>query len=258
MRKLSVCIGAALLAWTACAQSEAIGPEPPASGTEPNVTTSSESAPLGEVAESLPAFSSPRESLTLGSVPEAEAAPAFETDWTRWGLSLGGVVVFAIGLGAVAKRLGRRWGMLGAGVGAPSGVLEVLARYPLSRHQTLMLLKLDQRVLLVAQTLNGSNAGLTTLTEVDRPEEVASLLLKTRNAEAASLDASFRDAIDRHIEPPRQQAQQPASVYATDEGDRVELNSRFGSTAGSNGSARSGPELLAALRERGQLTGRGA
>lgn len=87
------------------------------------------------------------------------------------------VVFKAIRQGARAK--GGLIAAAGPGGRAPSGVLAVLGRYPLARGQTLLLLKLDRRVLLVAQTA-GSRAGpaLATLTEINDPEEVASIAAK--------------------------------------------------------------------------------
>ncbi|MCC6676950.1 MAG: hypothetical protein IT436_07390 [Phycisphaerales bacterium] len=84
------------------------------------------------------------------------------------------IVFKAIRQGARAK--GGLMAAAGPGGRAPSGVLSVLGRYPLARGQTLLLLKLDRRVLLVAQTV-GSRGGpaLATLTELTDPEEVAAI-----------------------------------------------------------------------------------
>jgi hypothetical protein len=59
-----------------------------------------------------------------------------------------------------------------AGGGRPGGVLGVLARYPIARGQQLVLLKLGSRVVLLHQ----SRAGLTPISEVVEPDEVAALL----------------------------------------------------------------------------------
>jgi flagellar biogenesis protein FliO len=78
------------------------------------------------------------------------------------------VLGLLFGLRAVVRRSG--WG-LGAG-GRPSGVIEILARYPVARGQHLILLKLARRVLLVHR----SGSTMTTLSEVADPDEVAALL----------------------------------------------------------------------------------
>ncbi|MBL0927094.1 MAG: flagellar biosynthetic protein FliO [Phycisphaerales bacterium] len=91
-----------------------------------------------------------------------------------------GVQVWATKMGGVA-------GQLGAGGRSPSGVLTVLGRYPVARGLTLVLLKLDARVLLLSQ----SAAGFTTLCQITDPDEVAGLLLRCRDAEGESMAAKF-------------------------------------------------------------------
>lgn len=95
----------------------------------------------------------------------------------------------------------------GAGGRAPAGILEVLGRYPLARGLTLVLLKVDRRVLLLSQTRNGRFGGLSLapICELESPEDVASILLKVRDADSASLTNKFasvfrsldREAVDK-------------------------------------------------------------
>ncbi|MCB9840980.1 MAG: flagellar biosynthetic protein FliO [Phycisphaeraceae bacterium] len=76
---------------------------------------------------------------------------------------------------------------------APSGILEVLGRYPLGSGPTLLLLRVDRRVLLLSQArasrLSGST--LTALCELDDPDEVASILVQARDARDESISARF-------------------------------------------------------------------
>lgn len=110
-------------------------------------------------------------------------------------LSLGGVVAGAVGLGALVRKVARRWGGLMASIGpggrAPSGLLEVLGRFPVSRGCTLVLLKLDRRVLLVSQSASRHGAGMNTLCEITDPEEVAAILVKARDEEDESQARRF-------------------------------------------------------------------
>ncbi len=76
---------------------------------------------------------------------------------------------------------------LGAAGKAPSGVLFVLGRYPVSRGMSLVLLQLDQRVLLLSQT----GDGFHTLAELSDPTEVASIIQKTRDESGESISAKF-------------------------------------------------------------------
>lgn len=76
---------------------------------------------------------------------------------------------------------------------APAGILEILGRYPLSRTQTLILLKVDRRVLLLSQTRTGRLGAtqLSTLCELGDPEDVASILTKVNEADRDSLSGRF-------------------------------------------------------------------
>ncbi|TVQ61706.1 MAG: hypothetical protein EA378_08150 [Phycisphaerales bacterium] len=113
------------------------------------------------------------------------------------------VVVLAIaaaiflGLRAIAKRTGGFAAMLGPGGRAPAGVLEVLGRYPVGRGQTLVILKLDRRVLLVSQTGGGrlGGGGFQTLCELSEPDDVASILRKTRDESSESMSSRFQQML---------------------------------------------------------------
>lgn len=107
-------------------------------------------------------------------------------------LVLGLIVAAAAGARAVARR-GGMLGAMGPGGRAPAGVVEILARYPVGRGQSLVLIKIDRRVLVVSHT----GGGLSTLCEITDAEDVASLLVKTRDEESASMDARFRGLLDR-------------------------------------------------------------
>lgn len=71
----------------------------------------------------------------------------------------------------------------------------MLGRYPVARGQTLALLRVDRRVLLLCQ----SSGGFSTLAEFTDPEEVASLLVKTRGEEGDSIAERF-DGLLRGME----------------------------------------------------------
>jgi flagellar biosynthetic protein FliP len=91
-------------------------------------------------------------------------------------------------------------GALGAGGRAPSGVLEVLARYPIARGQSLVLLRLDRRVLLCCHTRGGKfgvGGGMTVLTELTEPEDVAAILIKTRDSASESIARRFQSILSR-------------------------------------------------------------
>lgn len=142
--------------------------------------------------ESKPLLAAPRSARP--AVVEGAASPVESSSagsWTRVLAALGVVIALIFVVRFVVKRAvattGLR-GQFGAAGRAPSGVLEVLGRYPISRGQSLVLLRVDQRVLLLSQ----SGGGFRTLAHFDEPTDVASLLMKTRDEESESLSGRFK------------------------------------------------------------------
>ena len=132
------------------------------------------------------------------SAPLAADKPGVSAGTVQTIASLAGVVALIVVLGVTVRLVSRRSGGLmaamGAGGRAPSGLLEVLGRYPVGRGSTLILLKMDRRVLLVSQGGGGKfgGASMTTLCEVTEPEDVASILLKVRDEEGDTLARKFQ------------------------------------------------------------------
>lgn len=160
---------------------------------EPIVAADDAGAGSAEVASFLPAT----ERLPLGQAASSGAAEgrAGASSGLRAIAQTGGALAAVIGLilglrFVMVKLSGATGGLraqLGAAGKAPSGVLFVLGRYPVSRGMSLVLLQLDQRVLLLSQT----SAGFHTLAEIGDPSEVASILQKVRDENGESLGAKF-------------------------------------------------------------------
>ena len=170
--------------------------------------------------------------------PATPAAPIeVGPGWWRTAGALVLVVVVILFIAGFARKLaGRSNGLMhaiGAGGRAPSGLLQVLGRYPVGRGQTLILLRLDRRVLLLCQSVGAKGAGMRTLCEVTDPDEVASLLLHAADAEGRSISAKFRDMVSGFDEAhgAREVAMQPVEVredWPTRQGDPVnQLASRL-------------------------------
>lgn len=174
--------------------------------------------------ESVPQLSSAeREQLALGASSRATTSARPQRTgslFDHWFVRTAGALALVVGLMLLCKKFFLKLSMsgggvasqLGAGGRAPSGVLEVLARYPVSRGHTLVLLKMDRRILL----LGHSSSGFTTLSEINDADEVASLLLKTRDEEGETMTARF-NALLRGME------RDPATI---DEPRRSSLLSR--------------------------------
>lgn len=177
------------------------------------------STPAAADADAKPLFpASFKPAPAGGSVPKQAARPA---ETTGLGAVTATAVPLAVVIGVILvaatlfKRAVKGGGSLasaiGAGGRAPAGLLEVLGRYPVGSGQTLVLLKLDQRVLLLSQTQRsrgrGGTGGFTTLSEITDPCEVASILTKVSETEgtgpAAKFNALLADADGRHEPLPR-------------------------------------------------------
>lgn len=154
--------------------------------------------------------------------------------------SLALVLGLIFGLAVIAKRVSGRaggglMGAMGPGGRAPAGVLEVLGRYPLSRGQMLILLKVDARVLLLSQTtprMRGGVGTLTTLCEIRDPEEVASILVKAGDQDGGSANAKFsamlhafdRSHVSKGVEAEEEFTQVDLRrIQKSEEGDRAEM-----------------------------------
>jgi flagellar biogenesis protein FliO len=108
------------------------------------------------------------------------------------------VVALILAAASVFRRLARQHGSLAGGFSAggrsPAGLLSVLGRYPIAGGQTLVLLKVDRRVLLLSQTRSGrfgASVNLSTLCEITEAEDVASILTKANDEDGRSLAKTF-------------------------------------------------------------------
>lgn len=105
--------------------------------------------------------------------------------------ALGAVIALMLGLRWMLQHAGRASGsfraQLGAGGRSPSGVLFVLGRYPVSRGMSLVLVRVNTRVLLLSQ----SAEGFRTLSELTDTDEVAQIIRQTEHAGGGSATAGF-------------------------------------------------------------------
>lgn len=178
------------------------------------------------------------ESLQLGDRP-----PSPEMSDARSASSPAGSVGFARTLGAMAGVVGLafacafgwRWlaqkrGGLIASLGpagrAPSGVIEVLARYPVARTQKLVLLRVGRRVVLTCQSgsVRGGAGSMSTLAEFSDADEVAALLRAVRQTDNTGSQAEFRDALRSLERQPQSEPLNPEIQYRSPAGDSVHLS----------------------------------
>lgn len=126
----------------------------------------------------------PRRSTAKSEKPDGVASKFSFDSIPAWSLRTLGALAIVIFLILFLRGLIRRFAGPFAGIPAKGGVLEILARYPFGKNQSLVLLKLDQKILLLCQTPQ----NVQTITEVNEPEDVASLLKKIRDDNGESFD----------------------------------------------------------------------
>lgn len=133
--------------------------------------------------------------------------------------ALAAVIGLAVFLRLATSKLSR--GL--AGGGRPSGVLEVLARYPIARGQQLLLLKLGRRIVLTHAT----GGAMRTLTEVTDNDEVAALLARIEAGSSGRDSLRFRSMLNqfKHEHDLAQQKSEPRSAaeLSRDGGEIVDL-----------------------------------
>lgn len=100
------------------------------------------------------------------------------------------LVVFAAW---IVARIARRLSGPMARARRPSGVIEILARFPVARGQQLVLVKLGRRILLMHQ----GGASMTTLTELVDENEVAAMLARIEAGASDGLAPRFQSLLER-------------------------------------------------------------
>ena len=172
-------------ATTAPAPTPAVQPAPADAGKALFPQSFQPAAPLSKPAPSRaqPADSSASGTLTTMAAPLA--------------VVVGAIFLAAIIFRKVMHKGGTLATMMGGGGRAPSGILEVLGRYPISRGQTLVLLKMDQRVLLLSQShpTRHHPGTFSTLCELADPVDVAAILMKVGETESTGPAGRFNDML---------------------------------------------------------------
>jgi flagellar biogenesis protein FliO len=142
---------------------EAMPPAEPAPAVEPAAPPAFESTRLGAANDALSA-------RPAGGGEPSEGRLATLDPRRNETVRVAGALAAVLGLLVLLRLALKRSSLLGGG--RPSGVLEVLARYPIARGQSLVIIKMARRVVLV----HHAGTVMTALSEVSEPDEVAALL----------------------------------------------------------------------------------
>ncbi|MCB9846185.1 MAG: flagellar biosynthetic protein FliO [Phycisphaeraceae bacterium] len=178
-----------------------MGPFPEPTVPEPTPQASrTETRPLG-AGRAERDSSSQLPTRPNGSADAGGFGPRSLARWaSQTALPLLGVVALIVALAALARKVSSAGSglasQMGAGGRAPSGVLSVLGRYPMGPGQTLALLQLDRRILLVTMTpgslMRRRPGSMTTISEITDAEEVASILVKCQDERHESISRRFK------------------------------------------------------------------
>jgi flagellar biogenesis protein FliO len=168
-------------------ESDSIVPDSRNTITEITPASVVAASPSQESAKSIQPSESPSESRPLGPPPKPiptkseTSAPSVDdgflekidprsNDITK----VIGALAIVVGLILLLRVFLRKSGGFVSNGGRPSGVVEILAKYPVGRGQNIVLLKVARRVVLLHQ----SGSSMTTLSEMTEPDEVAGLLTR--------------------------------------------------------------------------------
>ncbi len=136
-------------------------------------------------------------------------------------IALAAVVGLLFLLRPLLKRTAGGW----AAACKPSGILEVLARYPAGRNQQFLILKWGRRIVL----LHRSGTSMTTLGELTDPEEVAGFLARMEGGVREKDARRFRSLMQEHLQPNQQKHGDYATeVHTSGENQIVDLTRRPG------------------------------
>lgn len=222
-RRIRTSVFIVLIAALAGAASAQDAPAP-APTTQP-ATTSETTA----IRESMP-LGAQQASKNASDISEEAAPPGGKLEFSRTIAALVGVIGLAFTLALVWKWFAQKRGgliaSLGAGGRAPSGVIEVLARYPIARTQRLVLLRVGRRVVLACQSssVRGGAGAMSTLSEFTDPDEVAALLRSVREIDQVSSEVEFKKALRELERTPTAEPLSTTVQYRSAAGDTVQLS----------------------------------
>jgi len=160
---------------------------------EPRDVPETESQPASQAQPDPPA---PQESLPLGSADPDSGSPdtsSASNSSSSWMWQTFGALAIVIALIFFLRFMLQRLGGQASTAAHVAPLVEVLARSSIAPKTQLMFLKINQRVVVVAQ----SQAGLQTVTTFDNPEDTAWVLRQVESARPMSISQGFKQLMHR-------------------------------------------------------------
>jgi flagellar protein FliO/FliZ len=143
---------------------------------------------------------SPQNSSSTGQVNKSFSIPLLANPW----VALATVLVLILGVFWLLKRISPGGKMLFGSL----PVLQVLGRTHLSSKQTLVMIKVDNKLLLLGMT----DHQITPLLTIDSPEEVSHLLTQIEQNRSASITTGFKHFFSNENNLLQQEPNTPTSV----------------------------------------------
>jgi hypothetical protein len=242
---------------------ESLVPSPAGTDPQPDPSTNSAAhvtsrdAPARERKLLLPPGSKPPAGSTV--LPAISGESGVMSLAAPLATVIGVILICALVLRRTFGGSGNLASAMGAGGKSPAGILEVLGRYPIARGHSLVLLRLDRRILLLSHShgARGASAAFSTLAELSDPDDVASILLKVQEAEDKSAAKQFAELMSRARdgEGLPTEVEQGRTRRAATDGDAVEMWNDLRAPASPSPAAPSPRQVTAsdpvrALRER--------
>ena len=122
-------------------------------------------------------------------------------------LQVGGALAIVLGLILIGRAAMRKF-VPGAAVGSGKGVIETLARYPIGRSQSVVLLRIGSQIVALNQTKDQSQSILV----ISEPVEVAKIIGQIEGQDPTSIQASF----NRVLSNARMDLEQPDTMDVMD------------------------------------------
>ena len=101
-------------------------------------------------------------------------------------LQVGAALTVVVGLILIGKAVAKKF-VPGAKAGSGKGVIEILARYPLSKNQSLVLVRIGSQIVTLNQGKDQSQSVLV----INDPNEVAKILGQIEGTSPKSIQAGF-------------------------------------------------------------------
>lgn len=133
--------------------------------------------------------------LTLATPGSTTTPPAASGESSLYGRFLtvaqvGGALAVVLGLIFIGRALVRKY-VPGAALGSGKGVMEILARYPLAKNQSLVLVRIGSQLVVLNQTRDSSQSVLVIHDQI----EVAKILGQIQGAKPNSIQQGFSNLL---------------------------------------------------------------